>query len=275
MRVRHRNPATLDRIDKLATNKQPGLNIQTRFYIYCHLELRWVRLQLTATISIRQRAIVVLPDQQHRTLRRKTFVANVRRHRRNIAGLHDDFRARLSAAPVLDLPNDLVARLNKPFDAIISMEDRQDVFFRRRTHQTVLHDRADRGIPGDVGSREITEQIERVNFALKSRFGVNLRLILRNITKLAIDRVAVRVGAVAGIAGQSDHAFGHDTLALHRFAIVTVLGPVRLTGFIRRGEWIEALIGPVVQHAFEGSLDFFGIERLDVRTVRFAITTVA
>ena len=63
------------------------------------------------------------------------------------------------------------------------------------TEQAVLDHGADRRIPGHVGAREIGEKIEGVNFVFESRFRMDLGFVLRNILKLAVDRIAIFVGA--------------------------------------------------------------------------------
>ena len=62
-----------------------------------------------------------------------------------------------------------------------------------------------------------------MNFAFESGFRVNFRSVLRNIQELAVDGVAVGVGAIADVARQSDHSLRDNTL------------PLEIWGRLRRG----------------------------------------
>ena len=65
------------------------------------------------------------------------------RHDGYVSSFHDDLCAGLSCLFILNLPVDLVTELDKPFHAIISVFDWQDIFLGRWAKQTLLDDRAD------------------------------------------------------------------------------------------------------------------------------------
>ena len=202
-------------------------------------------------------------------------MADVGRHGRHVARFHDHLCTRIAGAAVFDVPDDFVAGLDEPLHAIVTVNDRENVFLRGRAHQTVLYRRAHRGIPCDVGARQITEEIECMNFALESGFRVNFGSVLRNIQELTVDGVAVPVGAIADVARQSDHALCHNALALNRAAVVSVLRTIGQTGFIGSGKRIESFNRPVIENALEHGFDVFRFEGLEKRAAGVTIARVA
>src|SRR5207245_3112028 len=88
-------------------------------------KVHWVGLKLLARVQLRQRRVVILPYQQNRSFGREALMADVRRHRRDVARLHRDAGARDAGVAVADLPLDLVAQLHEPFDAIVAVDYRQ------------------------------------------------------------------------------------------------------------------------------------------------------
>ena len=86
-----------------------------------------------------------------------------------------DPRAHGAGVAVLDLPVDLVAQLHEPLDAVVAVDDRQDVLLGRRAVEAVLADRDDRRVPGDVGARQVGEQVEGDHLVLEAGLGDDLR----------------------------------------------------------------------------------------------------
>ena len=102
---------------------------------------------------------------------------------------------------VADLPGDLIADLDKPLDPVVAVNDRQDVFLGGRAEQAITTYGYDGRIPGHVGAGQVFEQVKGVDLILKARLGMNLGLVLFDIGKGAVDRIAVGVRAERGIAG--------------------------------------------------------------------------
>src|SRR5271167_1464428 len=104
------------------------------------------------------------------------------------------------------------------------MHDRQSVFLGRRTEQAVLYDRAHRRVPRHLGSGQITEEVEGMDLVLEARLWVDLGLVLVDVQKMAIDRVASLVGAQADVTLQANHTARRQPLALDRGGVAAPLG---------------------------------------------------
>ena len=80
----------------------------------------------------------VLPHQQHRALRRVALVADVGRHRRDVARLHD--HAARGAPVSRSSTSQMISsrQLDEPLDAVVAVDDRQDVLLGGRAEQAVL-----------------------------------------------------------------------------------------------------------------------------------------
>ena len=79
-------------------------------------------------------------------------MADVGRHRGDVAGPHHDLGPHGARVAVLDVPDDLVGQLHEPLDAVVAVDDRQDVLLGRRAVEAVLADAHDRGVPRDLAS---------------------------------------------------------------------------------------------------------------------------
>ena len=97
----------------------------------------------------------------------EALVSDVRRHGRDIAGLHRHTCAGRAGVLVSDGDPYDRPELDEPFDAIIAMKHRGNVFLRRRTGREALHTAVTDG-SGNVRTAEIPEQAERAT-ALRSR----------------------------------------------------------------------------------------------------------
>nr|ACD38714.1 hypothetical protein PACL_0069 [Pseudomonas aeruginosa] len=224
-------------------------------------EVHRVGFQLAALIALRQVRRGVFPDQQHRALGRIALVADVRWHRRDVAGTHDHPCPGRAIVLVGDIPDDLVGKLEEPLDPVVAVEHRQDELLGGRAEQAGLAHRTDRRVPGHVRARQVLEQVEGVQLALEAFRGVQLRLVLGDIEELAIHRQVV---AQRRIARQSGHAPGGDAEALDGLGVVAALAAEGAAGLLRRGERIEAGVGPVVQDRLEGRHDLRRVELLGV-----------
>ena len=140
------------------------------------------------------------------------------------------------------------------------MDDRQHKLFGGRAGQTVLDDRADRRIPGHIRARQVREKVEGMNFVLEPGLGVNLRFVLVHIGKMTVHRMSIGVAAQRGIVFQASHARGSHAFSLHGYRIAAALGAECATGFLGRREWIEALVGPVVEYRSKRSANFLARE---------------
>src|SRR6185369_3841867 len=105
------------------------------------LKLYWIRRQLARGIALGQRTVVIFPNHQNGTLGRIAAMTNVGWHRRHVARLHGDLRARFASLAVFDIPNDLVGDLNEPLYAIVTVRDGQNVFFGSSTELAIVNAR--------------------------------------------------------------------------------------------------------------------------------------
>src|SRR6185503_1199589 len=190
----------------------------------CALELNRRGRHLAARIELRQSRRGVLPHEQHRALRREPAVTDVRGHGGDVARLHRHPRAHGAGLAVLDLPLDLVAELHEPLDAVVAVDDRQDVLLRRRAVEARLADGDDRGVPGHVGAGEVGEQVEADHLVLEARLGHDLGLVLGDVAEVAVYGEAGLVAARRLVAGRADHPLGGDAVAGDRLLVAAVLG---------------------------------------------------
>src|SRR5216683_231682 len=189
--------------DQLSLSEKARMNHRTpkdplpkqRLESRARLEVHRVGLKLLARVQLRQRWVVILPYQQDRSFGREALVADIRRHRCDVARLHRDAGPRDAGVAVADLPLDLVAQLHEPFDAVVAVDHRQNELFGRRANQAVLHRRAYGRVPLHVRARHVAKKVERVNLVLEARLGVDLGLRLVDVEELPVHLVAGRVAA--------------------------------------------------------------------------------
>jgi len=79
-------------------------------------------------------------------------MADIGGHGSYVPRFHQYLRPGPPRLHIFDFPKDLIGGLNKPFHAIITVEDRQDVFFRGGAQLAILDGGANRWIPGNVGT---------------------------------------------------------------------------------------------------------------------------
>src|ERR1700730_7305357 len=238
------------------------------------LEIHRVRLQALAGIQLGQLGVVVLPHQQDRALGRIALVADVGRHRRYVARLHHHARPRLTGIAVAHDPLNLVAQLHEPLHAVVAVDDWQHVLLGGRANQRVLDRCAYRRIPGDVRARHVAEEIKGVDFILEARLGVDLGSVLRHVGELAVDRISGFVGAQRDVVLQPDHPLGGQALARDGLAVAAMLGTECTAGLLRSGEWVKALVGPVLEQRLEHRLDVLAPEIFDPLLVLLAVAAI-
>ncbi|VTL96615.1 Uncharacterised protein [Pseudomonas aeruginosa] len=96
---------------------------------------------------------------------------------------------------------------------------------------------------------------------------VQFRFVLGHIEELPVHRQVV---AQRRIVGEAGHAPGGDTETLDGLGVVAVLAAKGAAGLLRRGERIEAGVGPVAQHRLEGRHDLRRVEPFGVVDPRLA-----
>src|SRR4029077_2060006 len=110
--------AVLARIDKFSANKKLVLKLHPA----TKLEIDWIGLELPARIELGQCGVRILPDQQHRALRREPLMADIGGHRRDVTSFHRHARARRTGLSIRHVPDYFIAQLNEPFDSIVAMD---------------------------------------------------------------------------------------------------------------------------------------------------------
>jgi len=118
-------------------------------------------------------------------------VCDIRRHCGDIACLHQYACTWATGVFIVDIPHNFVRQLHEPLNTIITVNDGQDVLLSRRAEQTIFAYRGDRRVPSYVRARQISKEIEAVQLFFKAGLSMNLWLILSDIGKGAVDRVAL------------------------------------------------------------------------------------
>ena len=95
---------------------------------------------------------------------------------------------------------DFVAHLEKPFDTVIAVDDRQNVFFCGRAHEAVLDHRGETRVPRDLTAGQECKQIKRMHLIFKAGLGMQLRHVLGYICESAVHRGAACIGTQVEIA---------------------------------------------------------------------------
>src|ERR1700676_2393900 len=88
-----------------------------------------VRFQFAPAVHAGQAVIIILPDDEDRALGRISFVPDVGGHGGNRPGSHRDLPPRPACFAVIDVPDDLIGRLDKPLDTIVAVHDRKRMLF--------------------------------------------------------------------------------------------------------------------------------------------------
>ena len=101
-----------------------------------------------------------------------------------------------------------------------------------------------------------------MHLVLEAGLGMQLGLRLRHVGECAIDRRAALVAAQRQVVLHADAALGQLARSRDLGRVVAMLAAVGRAGFLRRGEGVEALVGPVVEHLLEGGSDLRGGEVL-------------
>src|SRR5262249_56890816 len=102
-----------------------------------------------------------------------------------------------------------------------------------------------RRIPGNVGAREVGEQVEGHHLVLKAGLRVDVRRVLVDVGEVTVDREATLVGARGLVAGAADHSPGSHTVACDRALLRTVLWPESAARLGRAREGVEDCVRPV------------------------------
>src|SRR5713101_4077892 len=76
--------------------------------------------------------------------------------------------------------------------------------------EAVLAGRGHRGVPRHVRAGEVGEQAEGADFVLEALLSVDLRLVLRHVQEVAVDREAAPVGADLLVSRNAYHPLGRD-----------------------------------------------------------------
>src|SRR5262249_51140519 len=92
--------------------------------------------------------------------------------------------------------------------------------------------------------------------------------------KLTIDRIPGSVGAERDIVLHSDHPFRGQTLARKGLRVVAAFGTERAAGLLRRSEWVEALVSPILEQRFEQRLYVVASKILDMLAVALAVAGI-
>ena len=102
-------------------------------------------------------------------------MADVGRHRGDVARPHHDLGPHRARVAILDVPDDLVGELHEPLDPVVAVDHREDVLLGRRAVEAVLADAHDRRVPRDLRSGEVGEQVEGGDLALEAGLGLDQR----------------------------------------------------------------------------------------------------